>query len=339
VNLSPSVLDSARLAAVLPDDLTGLQVEITEHELAEDALALLAALDRFRARGARIAVDDVGQGYAGLKRVMGTRPDVLKLDREIVAGVSRDPAKVAMVEAVVHFAARTGAQVCAEGLETVEDLVTAADLDVALAQGWIVGKPSARFEPASAAARAACAAARAGGLRGPLPGDVSVRDIAHLLAGLAEAGDLAEAARRAAAATPLLGCQLVRLTVLRGDQLVSPADPPPPALPPGIPSIGVRPVRLPTAQSLADLPAVRHVLTERAIGQVLASSARAGDGERLLLDASGAGSLLLVPLISAGRIVGVLECFGPGEHAWSRGQLRIARMLAAAAGPVIDNLG
>jgi EAL domain-containing protein (putative c-di-GMP-specific phosphodiesterase class I) len=338
VNVSPSVLDSPALRAVLPPDLDGLQIEITEHELAEDASALLAALDRFRARGARIAVDDVGQGYAGLKRVMGIRPDVLKLDREIVAGVSREPAKVAMVEAVVHFAARTGAAVCAEGLETVEDLVTAADLDVAQAQGWIVGRPATGFEPASVESRAACSASRAGGMRAPAA-DGSCRDVAQLLGALAEAGDVREAARRIAAASGLLGCQLVRIAVLRGDVLVTPADRPEPPLPAGMRSIG-RPRDLPTVQRLAELPTARLVLAERTMGQVLASTGagRSGDGELRLLELAGCRSLLMVPLISAGQAVGILECYQAGERAWSRGQMRIARMLAAAAGPVADNL-
>ncbi|MDQ1644136.1 MAG: hypothetical protein QOJ50_320 [Cryptosporangiaceae bacterium] len=337
VNVSPSVLDSPALRAVLPDDLDGIQIEITEHELAEDASALLAALDRFRARGARIAVDDVGQGYAGLKRVMGIRPDVLKLDREIVAGVSREPAKVAMVEAVVHFAARTGAAVCAEGLETVEDLVTAADLDVAQAQGFIVGRPAAGFEPASVESRAACSASRAGGMRGTSAADGSSRDIAQLLASLAEAGDVREAGRRIAAAAGLLGCQLVRLGVLRGDVLVTPAGRPVPALPLGVRSIG-RARELPTVQRLADLPTARLVLAERTMGQVLASAGRSGDGELSLLELAGCRSLLMVPLVSAGQAVGILECYQAGERAWSRGQMRMARMIAAAAGPVADNL-
>src|SRR5215216_3070081 len=83
VNVSPSVLETAAFQAVLPGDLTGLQIEITEHELADDSTVLVESLEKLRRRGAQIAVDDVGEGYAGLKRMIGIRPDVLKVDRAI----------------------------------------------------------------------------------------------------------------------------------------------------------------------------------------------------------------------------------------------------------------
>jgi EAL domain-containing protein (putative c-di-GMP-specific phosphodiesterase class I) len=302
VNVSPSVLDTAAFAGVLPRDLSGLQFEITEHELADDATALIAALRRLRQRGARIAVDDVGEGYAGLKRVMGVRPDLLKIDRTLVAGVATDPAKVAILEAVVHYAGRTGARVCAEGIETVADLAAVADLDVALAQGWAVGRPADAFAAASSEARAACAAAHAGGFSGAgAPGT-----LVELLDSLADAGDLAEANRRLRGARPLLGAARVRL---------APAAEP----------------------DLAESPTARRVLSARQPGEVLASTAHAGPDQRLL-DAAGYPSLLLIPLVSAGRTVGLLECFRADERPWSRAELRTARTVAAAAGPVLASL-
>jgi EAL domain-containing protein (putative c-di-GMP-specific phosphodiesterase class I) len=325
VNVSPSVLDTAVLEAVLPKDLSGLQFEITEHELADDAGALVASLDRLRRRGAQIAVDDVGEGYAGLKRVMRVRPEVLKIDRAIVAGVSSEPAKAALLEAVVHYAARTGAQVCAEGLETIEDLATVADLDVALAQGWVVGRPAGEFYAASTEARTTLAAAHAGGLRGNEPAEGDPRDVVQLLNSLAHASDLAEAIRRIKDAASLLGCEQVRLAVLDSDgtRLAIPVN--------GRSGNG-------DTRPLVDSPTARLVLAERVIGQVLASTAGPDDGDGRLLAANGCRSLLLLPLVSAGRTVGVLECFRVEERPWSRAQLRTARTVAAAVGPVADNL-
>jgi EAL domain-containing protein (putative c-di-GMP-specific phosphodiesterase class I) len=306
VNVSPSVLDAPAFTDVLPHDLTGLQFEITEHELADDATALVATLDQLRRRGAQIAVDDVGEGYAGLKRVMGIRPEVLKIDRAIVTGVTDEPAKVAILEAVVHYGERTGAQVCAEGIETVEDLATVAELDVALAQGWAVGRPAGEFFEASPAAVAVCTAARAGGLRGSGAADGPARDVVQLLDALAGAADLAAANRQVTDAALLLGCEHVRLAVLDDAEL-------------------------------AGSPAARRVLAERAVVEVLASSAGA-DGDNRLLAAAGCDALLLLPLVSAGRTVGLLACFRADERPWSRAQLRAARTIAAAAGPVAANL-
>ena len=90
INVSPSVLSSRELHDVLPFDLSGLQFEITEKEVVEDPTRLTEVLDALRRRGARIAVDDVGEGYAGLQRVMSICPDLLKLDRSLVTGVEAE---------------------------------------------------------------------------------------------------------------------------------------------------------------------------------------------------------------------------------------------------------
>ncbi len=308
VNVSPSVLDSPELAAVLPLDLTGLQFEVTEHELADDATVLINSLERLRRRGAHIAVDDVGEGYAGLKRMMGLRPDVLKIDRALVTGASLDAAKVAVMEAVVHYANRTGAQVCAEGIESVEDLAVVAELDVTLAQGWVVGRPAGQFFAASDAARAACAAANTGELRGDGHADSPARDIVHLLDALAAAPDLAEAHARIGAAARLLGCDTARLVLAEefdGDRLAKSAT-------------------------------ARLVLAERITGRIVTSTA--ADTDHHILSTSGDASLLLLPLVSAGRTVGLLECARAEERPWSRAQLRMVRAVAAATGPVAGNL-
>ena len=87
-------------------------------------------------------MDDIGAGYAGLKQVMRLQPDVLKLDRSLVAGVAADPAKGAMVDALVRYARRIGSEVCAEGVETLEDLQALADLDVTYGQGFVLARPA-----------------------------------------------------------------------------------------------------------------------------------------------------------------------------------------------------
>ena len=156
VNLSPSTLCHPAVLRHLPDDLRGFQVEITENELVADAVRFRAALELVRERGAQIAVDDVGEGYAGLQRVMDIRPDVLKLDRSLVSGVDSRPDLAALLEAVVRFAGRVGAQVCAEGVETEAELALLADLDVAYGQGYGIARPSAPWVPVAEEATAAC---------------------------------------------------------------------------------------------------------------------------------------------------------------------------------------
>ena len=136
-------------------------LELTEDELITEGSALEDRLDELRLRGAQLAVDDLGAGYAGLRQVMRLQPDVLKLDRSLVSGVSTDPAKAPMIDALVRYARRIGAVVCAEGIETMEDLEALADLDVTLGQGYALarpGKPWADVDPG----RRGCAHLRCG---------------------------------------------------------------------------------------------------------------------------------------------------------------------------------
>jgi diguanylate cyclase (GGDEF)-like protein len=141
VNLSPSALASPEVSELLPADLRGVVIEITEEERVLDAEALQRHLDPLRARGARIAVDDAGEGYAGLQQVMSMRADMIKLDRALVADVHADPAKIALIGSLVHFARSTSASLCAEGVETLDELRVLIHLGVVHGQGWALGRP------------------------------------------------------------------------------------------------------------------------------------------------------------------------------------------------------
>jgi EAL domain-containing protein (putative c-di-GMP-specific phosphodiesterase class I) len=121
-----------------------------------DADALQRHLDPLRSRGARIAVDDAGEGYAGLQQVMRMRADIIKLDRALVADVHADPAKIALIGSLVHFARSTGASICAEGVETLDELRVLIHLGVAHGQGWALGRPDAAWPPVNAEAARIC---------------------------------------------------------------------------------------------------------------------------------------------------------------------------------------
>ena len=142
LNCSPSAISSGRVRSILPDDLSEYVIEITEHELASEDGALEQGLQELRGRGARIAVDDAGAGYAGLKQVMRVSPDIIKLDRSLIERVHADSAKSALIEFFVLFARRVGAAVCTEGIETLEELTTLIDLGVGYGQGYLLGRPA-----------------------------------------------------------------------------------------------------------------------------------------------------------------------------------------------------
>ena len=191
LNVSPSALTSEPVAEALPADLTGLVIEITEHEFVPDDETLAGAVAELRDRGARIAIDDAGAGYAGLKQMMRVKPDIVKLDRDLIKRIHADPARMALVESFVRFARRIGATVCAEGIESLDDLAVVSDLDVQWGQGFALGRPAAPWALVSPVAAGVCRAALAEALRAGSAGDGRIaagdRRLEHLSARLASA--------------------------------------------------------------------------------------------------------------------------------------------------------
>ena len=85
LNVSLTTLEADEAWLALPTDLSGIVIEITEHEFLGDDAALELAVARLRERGARIALDDAGASYAGLHQLLRLRPNLVKLDRSLVS--------------------------------------------------------------------------------------------------------------------------------------------------------------------------------------------------------------------------------------------------------------
>jgi EAL domain-containing protein (putative c-di-GMP-specific phosphodiesterase class I) len=84
----------------------------------------------------RLAIDDVGAGFSSLRHIVVTDPDVIKLDRSIVAGIAEDPVLQTLVRSLVEFGRSCGATVVAEGIETARDAVALRHAHVDHGQGW-----------------------------------------------------------------------------------------------------------------------------------------------------------------------------------------------------------
>jgi EAL domain-containing protein (putative c-di-GMP-specific phosphodiesterase class I)/DNA-binding NarL/FixJ family response regulator len=142
LNASPATMHSDAFAMALepiaPDQIV---VEATEHALIPDYRAFAAALARLRTAGVRLAVDDVGAGYASLRHIVHLAPDVIKIDLSLTRNVDVDPARRAIVAALTSFAAQTSAKVVAEGLETESELAMMLELGVGFGQGYLLGRP------------------------------------------------------------------------------------------------------------------------------------------------------------------------------------------------------
>ena len=148
VNVSPHLLGAApvREALAARGDLRRVVVELTEHAPIDDLENLGRQTAELRERGALIALDDTGSGYAGLRQMAELRPQIVKLDRELVAGADTDPVRIALAEMLGEFAGRIDAWLLAEGLETPGELAAFARLGVPLAQGWLLARPAPTFE-------------------------------------------------------------------------------------------------------------------------------------------------------------------------------------------------
>lgn len=142
VNTSPASLHDDQVLRLLHgSDLSRLIVEITEHDAVNDYEVTREALGRLRRGGARIAVDDVGAGFASLRHVLLLQPDVVKLDTSLTRDVHDSPRQQAIVASLVTFADEVGATVLAEGIEVAEQVPALLEVGVTLGQGWHLGVP------------------------------------------------------------------------------------------------------------------------------------------------------------------------------------------------------
>lgn len=147
VNLDPESLLERRVMDEFDHlgRLDGIVVEVTEHRPMTEPAAQRSALERLRAAGAMIAVDDAGTGHSGLQQILDLRPAILKLDRALVEGIDGDEAKVALVEMIGLFADRIDAWLLAEGVETVAEARRLDRLGVPLVQGYWFSRPAPPF--------------------------------------------------------------------------------------------------------------------------------------------------------------------------------------------------
>ncbi len=144
VNMSPdAVLTPAMEAAVGAGPLDGLVIEITEHDAVSDYARLAARLADYRARGARVAIDDAGAGHASMRHVAQLAPDYIKVDRSLIHDLHVDHAKRALVRSMVTLEPELGATIIAEGIERAEELRALRALGVPFGQGYLLGRPAA----------------------------------------------------------------------------------------------------------------------------------------------------------------------------------------------------
>jgi len=142
INASPTtVVDPEFRAAVLSGPTDRIVVEVTEHQEVKDYEPLEEAIIFLRSFAVRIAVDDVGAGFASMQHVLHLAPEILKLDRSLTIGIERNEAKQALIASLVRFGSTMGMTLVAEGIESRAQLDQLGGLSVHEGQGFYLGPP------------------------------------------------------------------------------------------------------------------------------------------------------------------------------------------------------
>jgi len=147
LKLSPATCLDPLLPGLLAESLLApdrVVLELTEALTEEQPAALVAALTPLRQRGVRLAVDHTGSYFNSIRHIRQLKPDIIKLDRNVIAGIDTDALRHAFAEAMVGFAERLGAALIAEGIETHDELATVAGLGVTAVQGYLLDRPTTR---------------------------------------------------------------------------------------------------------------------------------------------------------------------------------------------------
>lgn len=138
------LIDGLATHGLAPSDIV---IEISERFPIDQIDSFLQHVSTLKSHGFRIAIDDLGSGYSGLKLWSQIHPDYVKIDRHFIHNIHHDSVKQAFVSSVVHLCDQLQCEVIAEGIESAAELQLIQDLGIHIGQGYLLGKPqsSAQF--------------------------------------------------------------------------------------------------------------------------------------------------------------------------------------------------
>jgi EAL domain-containing protein (putative c-di-GMP-specific phosphodiesterase class I) len=149
VNLHSADLNDDELyspASPLSKIASRVVLEITERASLYGVKNVSACVEKLKALGFQIAIDDLGAGYAGLTSFTQLEPEVAKLDMSLVRGVDGDTRRQSIVRSMKKLCDELGILVVAEGVETPVERDTLCELGCDLLQGYLFAKPSRGFD-------------------------------------------------------------------------------------------------------------------------------------------------------------------------------------------------
>jgi len=119
-------------------------LEVTERAHLDNVRDVANRVARLRGLGFRIALDDLGAGYAGLTSFAALVPDFVKIDRALIHGIDAHTVRRSLVSSMAHVCDELGISVVAEGIETAPERDGAIGAGCALLQGYLIGRPAPR---------------------------------------------------------------------------------------------------------------------------------------------------------------------------------------------------
>jgi EAL domain-containing protein (putative c-di-GMP-specific phosphodiesterase class I) len=148
LNFEASLLDEGaggsghllNLVSELQLQPSGIVIEIVESKV-KNLRALTDFVETHRYYGFIIALDDIGAGHSNLDRISLIKPDILKIDREVLKNIDRSYYQQEIFKSIVNMAHNIGAIVVAEGIESEEEALQCLNLGADLFQGYYFAKP------------------------------------------------------------------------------------------------------------------------------------------------------------------------------------------------------
>jgi len=149
LNLDTSVINNsengvATVTKEYTDELgleySSISLEIVESKI-ECSKKLSEFVDHYRRLGYYVSLDDFGAMHSNLNRIVSSKPDIIKIDIELIKNVSTNYYQQSIISSIIALAKKTGSLTLAEGLETKEDIIMCYELGVDLYQGFYFYKP------------------------------------------------------------------------------------------------------------------------------------------------------------------------------------------------------
>ncbi len=159
LNIDSSLMDNKNFSNTdfqIVTDKNGISPHRVVIELIESRVknfdVLLDFVSYCREKGFLIALDDVGAGYSSLQRMVKIKPDIVKIDRELVNGISEEFYKREVCRSLIELAHNIGALSLTEGVETINDALVCQELGTDIIQGYYFSKPLKKIPPVDSSA-------------------------------------------------------------------------------------------------------------------------------------------------------------------------------------------